>query len=164
MGVSKVRAAIVRAADEGDHRWFYGGGIHRWMATADETDGAYLMFEDEMEQGKTTPLHLHPEADESLYVLDGRVLMYLDGEQREVGPGGLVMVPRGMPHAFLVTSPSCRALALLTPGIGQDFYYGASEPLDPERPGVVDFGRIYASAENNGGIEILGPPPFASEG
>lgn len=164
MALSNVRAAVVRAADEGDQRWFYGGGVHRWMATAEETDGAYLMFEDEMELGKTTPLHLHPEADESVYLLAGRILMYLDGEQREVGPGGLVMVPRGMPHAFLVTSEKCRVLALLTPGIGQEFYFGASEPFDPDRPGVVDFGRIYASAADNGGIEILGPPPFASKG
>ena len=164
MAVSNVRAAIVRAADEGDQRWFYGGGLHRWMATAEETDGAYLMFEDEMELGKTTPLHLHPEADESLYLLDGRILTYLDGEQREVGPGGLVMVPRGMPHAFLVTSETARVLCLLTPGIGQDFYWGASEPFDPDQPGVVDFGRIHASAADNGGIEILGPPPFASKG
>jgi len=164
MAVSNVRAAIVRAADECDRRWFYGGGTHRWMATAEETNGAYLLFEDEMEQGKTTPLHLHPEADESWYVLDGRILIHLDGEQREVGPGGLVMVPRGTPHAFAVASETARVLCLLTPGIGQEFYWGASEPLDPDRAGVVDFGRIYASATDNGGIEIIGPPPFASKG
>ncbi|TDU88956.1 quercetin dioxygenase-like cupin family protein [Kribbella voronezhensis] len=164
MAVSKLRDAIVRAADEGDRRWFFGGGAHRWMATATETDGAYLLFEDNMEQGKTTPLHLHPEADESMYVLDGRILMYLDGEQREVGPGGLVLVPRGMPHAFLVVSETARVLCLLTPGIGQEFYWGASEPFDPDQPGVVDFGRIHASAQANGGIEILGPPPFGSKG
>jgi quercetin dioxygenase-like cupin family protein len=164
MAVSNVRAAIVRAADEGDERWFFGGGIHRWMATAAETDGAYLLFEDQMEAGKTTPLHLHPQADESMYVLDGRILMHLDGEQREVGPGGLVMVPRGMPHAFLVLSETARVLCLITPGIGQEFYWGASEPFDPDQPGMVDFGRIQASAVENGGIEILGPPPFASKG
>jgi quercetin dioxygenase-like cupin family protein len=164
MAVSKVREAIVRAADEGDRRWFFGGGVHRWMATAAETDGAYLLFDDNLEQGKTTPLHLHPEADESMYVLDGRILMYLDGERREVVTGGLVLVPRGMPHAFLVLSETARVLCLLTPGIGQEFYWGASEPFDPEHPGVVDFGRIQASAQANGGIEILGPPPFGSKG
>jgi hypothetical protein len=26
--------------------------------------------------------------------------------------------------------------------------------------GSVDFARVRASAERNGGIEILGPPPF----
>ena len=40
MAVSNVRSAVVRAADEGDQRWFYGGGVHRWIATAEETDGA----------------------------------------------------------------------------------------------------------------------------
>ena len=29
--------------------------------------------------------------------------------------------------------------------------------------GAVDMARVQASAAENGGIEILGPPPFAPE-
>jgi hypothetical protein len=50
---------IVRAHDEGERRWFYGGGLHTWKATAEETNGAFLFFEDHMQQGKMTPLHFH---------------------------------------------------------------------------------------------------------
>ena len=30
-------------------------------------------------QGKMTPLHTHPESDETMYVLEGEILMHLDG-------------------------------------------------------------------------------------
>jgi hypothetical protein len=70
-----------------------------------------------------------------------------------------------VPHAFLVTSEVARLLCLHTPGCCEAFYWAASEPVDAATPaagGVVDFGRVHASAMQNGGIEILGPPPFAA--
>ena len=30
---------IVRARGAGEKRWFYGGGLHTWKATAEETNG-----------------------------------------------------------------------------------------------------------------------------
>ena len=154
---------IIRAAGDGERRWFYGGGVHTWKATAEETGGAFLLFEDQMERGKTTPLHLHREADEMMYVLDGEILMHIDGKEHRVGAGGLAVAPRGVPHAFLVLTEAARLLCLHTPGCYQAFYMDASEPISAEGPasGPVDFDRIRASGGHNGGIEILGPPPFA---
>jgi quercetin dioxygenase-like cupin family protein len=154
---------IVRAREEGERRWFSGGGEHLWKATAAETNGAFLLFEDRMEQGKVTPLHLHPESDETMIVLEGEILMHIDGHEHAVAAGGVAVAPRRVPHAFLVTSPAVRLLCLHTPGCCQAFYWGASEPIregdDAQR--VVDFERVKQSAMANGGIEILGPPPFA---
>jgi quercetin dioxygenase-like cupin family protein len=154
---------IIRAERDGERRWFYGGGVHTWKATAQETGGAFLLFEMRMDQGKLTPLHTHPESDETMYVLEGEILMHMDGQEHRVGVGGLAMAPRGVPHAFLVLSETARLLCLHTPGCGQAFYWGASEPIVDGDPasGSVDFARVQASAEENGGIEILGPPPFA---
>jgi hypothetical protein len=74
------------------------------------------------------------------------------------------MVPRGVPHAFLVTSETARILCLETPGSSEAFYRGASEPLTRslEASAPVDFDRVRASAALNGGIVILGPPPFGN--
>jgi quercetin dioxygenase-like cupin family protein len=153
---------IVRAAGAGERLWFYGGGLHIWKATSAETDGAFLLFEDVMSQGKTTPLHTHPDVDETLYMLEGEILLHIDGEEQRLGPGAVAMAPRGVPHAFLVTSEMARILFLETPGSSEAFYRGASEPATPEleTAAPVDFARVRASAERNGGIEILGPPPF----
>ena len=153
---------IVRAHEDGDQRWFYGGGVHTWKATAEETGGAFMLFEDRMEQGKMTPLHLHP-ADETMYVLEGEILFHMDGVEHRVGAGGLVVAPREVPHAFMVVSSVVRMLCLQTPGCCQAFYWDASEPISPGTggSGPVDFARVQSSAAKNGGIEILGPPPFA---
>jgi quercetin dioxygenase-like cupin family protein len=152
---------IVRASGDGERRWFYGGGVHTWKVRPDEVDGAFLLFEDRMGQGKTTPLHTHPESDETMYVLEGEIVMHLDGVEHTVAAGGVAVAPRGLPHAFRVTSPVARLLCLHTPGCCEAFYREASEPVDGEDPtGPVDFDRVRASAQRHGGIEILGPPPF----
>lgn len=165
--MSKVRTAapIIRAQDEGDQRWFFGGGVHTWKANAEETDGAFFLFEDRMERGKMTPLHTHPDSDESMYVLEGEILMHMDGQEHRIAAGGLAVAPRGVPHAFLVVSDEARLLCLHTPGCCQAFYLAASEPISADGgiSGLVDFGRVQASAKQHGGIEILGPPPFARD-
>ncbi len=76
---SDMPASTVRRSGEGQQRWFYGGGVHTWLALAEETGGAFLLFEDAMDNGKRTPLHTHPEADETMYVLQGEIVMHLDG-------------------------------------------------------------------------------------
>jgi len=166
MTTSTAPAPIIRAREDGERRWFYGGGVHTWKATAEETGGAFLLFEDSLEQGKTTPLHIHPGSDETMFVLEGEILVHMDGVEHRVAAGGLAVAPRGVPHAFLVVSDRARLLCLHTPGCCQAFYMGASEPIADGGPesGPVDFARIHASAKRNGGIEILGPPPFARGG
>jgi quercetin dioxygenase-like cupin family protein len=155
-------APIVRAREDGERRWFFGGGLHIWKATEEETGGAFLLFEDRMGHGKVTPLHIHPASDETMIVLDGEILMHLDGAEHTIGPGGVAVAPRGVPHAFLVTGAGgARLLCLHTPGCCQAFYRDASEPVSGQYElGVVDMARVQASAMKNGGIEILGPPPF----
>lgn len=154
-------APIIRSHTQGQSRWFFGGGVHTWLATQEDTGGAYFLFEDAMERGKVTPLHTHP-TDESMYVVDGEILMHMDGEEQKVSAGGLVLAPRGVPHAFLVLSETAKVLSFHTSPEAQAFYMGASEAITTDKPaaGVVDFDRIAASGIANGGIEILGPPPF----
>ncbi len=154
---------IIRGEGEGERRWFAGGGLWTVKVTAEETDGAFTLIEDRMTRGKTTPLHTHPHEDETFIVLEGEILVHVEGNEHPVGPGGVAVVPRGTRHAFLVTSEMARILALQTPGSGEAFYRDASEPstdeTDAERPPDLD--RLRAAAERNPRcIKILGPPPF----
>lgn len=154
---------IVRAAGEGEHLRFYGGGLLTMKATSAETAGAFLLFEDYLQAGKTTPLHVHANEDELLYVLEGEVLVHIDGTDHPLGPRGVAVAPRGVAHAFMVTSDTARVLTFQTPGSSEAFYRGASEPASGgDGPaGPIDFDRVRAAAERSGGMEVLGPPPFA---
>lgn len=160
-GTTEALTATVRESGEGERRWFCGGGVVTWKATAQETGGAFFIYETVMAGGKPTPLHQHPDADETFYMLDGEILLHIDGQERRIGAGGIAVLPRGVPHAFVVTSPQATMLTFQNPGAGEAFYRDASDPLPEGEPaGVVDFDRVRAAASRTGAIEILGPPPF----
>ena len=150
----------VRTYEAAERRWFCGGGVHTWLATESDTDGAYLLFEDALDRGKVTPLHLHPDADETFYMLEGEVRLHVAGSEQILGTGGIAIIPRGVPHAFMVTTPTARMLCLQTPGGGEPFYRHASDPAGVGDPPMPDFGRVREAAAATGAIEILGPPPF----
>ncbi|MFC7487120.1 cupin domain-containing protein [Knoellia sp. CPCC 206453] len=160
MSAPTTATTLVRNVESAERRWFAGGGVHTWLAKAQDTGGTFLLCEMTMDQGKATPLHTHP-ADETLIVLEGELVLHLDGAEQSVRAGGVAIAPAGVPHAFLVTTGPARMLCLHTPGTCEAFYLGASEPIDAmTTTGVVDFDRVAMSARANGGIELLGPPPF----
>lgn len=158
---------VIRQAGEGEQLWFAGGGLFTMKATSAETGGAFALLEDREVRGKTTPLHLHPDDDEVIYVLEGEILVHVDGKEHHVGTGGVLAAPRGVPHAFFVTSETARMLLVMVPGTGwaEVQQRDLCEPASPDAvPGSrpPDFAKIYAVAERKDCIEILGPPPFAA--
>jgi len=154
-------APIVLADREGEHLWF-DGGLLTFKATGADTAGALLLLEVLQPEGKTPPLHVH-EADETFYVLEGELLVHIDGTQHSARNGSVLVVPRGTPHTFVVTSQTARILLAFTPAsaVAEDFVRRASEaatdatmtppPPDPER---------YQAAAERSGLEVLGPSPF----
>lgn len=156
---------VMREERDGELLWF-NNSLITFKATSAETDGAFVLFEMLSRRGKATPLHRHPGEDESFYVFDGELLAHVDGREVSAGPGAFLSIPRGTPHAFVVASETVRFLTLLTPGPAEaeQFFRDAGEPaaaaeLPPDGP--LDIPRIQASAERNGSVELLGPPPFA---
>jgi quercetin dioxygenase-like cupin family protein len=165
---SRTRAPIVLDPGEGEALWF-NNDLLILTATGAQTGGAYLLVEEVARRGKVTPLHTHPEEEETFYFLEGEALMHIDGEQTTVGPGCIVSVPPGVPHAYLVTSETARALVLVTPGSGamEQFFREASEPAAERAlpdPGPLDIERIGLAARRTGAVAILGPPPFGEPG
>jgi quercetin dioxygenase-like cupin family protein len=155
-----LRSPVIRGAHDAEERWFFGGGIHRWLVRAEETGGDFFLYEDSLSLGKMTPLHTHP-ADETMFVLEGSIRVHIDGAEYDVPAGGVAVAPRDVPHAFLVTADDTRILCLHTPGECQSFYLGASEPAGSVEH-TVDFDRVRESGLTNGGITFLGPPPFSA--
>jgi quercetin dioxygenase-like cupin family protein len=165
MATKQQTGVIIHDGGEGERRWFAGGGMHVWKARGEETGGAFHAFEDHLVRGKMTPLHMHPDADDTIYVVEGEVLYHAEGEQRRIGPGGFATALRGTPHAFMVTSETARLFCVMTPGGGDGFYLDASDPMsdDAEADGSFDVARLMQAAEANPtAVQMLGPPPFAN--
>jgi quercetin dioxygenase-like cupin family protein len=151
---------VVRQHDEAERRWFFGGGLHLWKVTNADTGGAFSLFEDVLTKGKMTPLHQHDHSDEMLYVIDGEILLLVNGEEQTLKPGGIALVSRGTPHALLVTSETCRMLVFATSSHTEAFFRAASETAT-DATGPVDFQRVIAAGVATDGMTMLGPPPFA---
>jgi quercetin dioxygenase-like cupin family protein len=165
MATTSKAAYVVRKADEGERRWFAGGGVHHWKASAADTGGAFHAFVDYLTRGKMTPLHLHPDADDSMYVIDGEILYFVDGQEHVLGPGSFASSLRGTPHAFMVTSETATVFAFQTPGSGESFYLDASDGIegDADAAAPPDIPRLqHAAATHETAVRLLGPPPFAA--
>lgn len=152
--------------EAGENLWF-GGGLITFKVTSEQSGGVLCFFEHVASRGKTTPLHLHPDHDETIYVLDGEWLLHIDGVEQVAGPGAVVWVPRGTPHALLVTSELVRSLCVVTPGgVGEAFFRQAGDPAVGRSlpPAEIDIPRLLAAGEATGFMKVLGPPPFRRDG
>ena len=161
---TQTRTPAVLDKSEGEALWF-NNDLLTIKCTGEQTGGEFLLVEELARGGKVTPLHTHPEEQETFYVLEGEALFHLDGSERAVAAGGFVSVPPGVPHAYLATSEVFRSLILVTPGSGgmEAFFREAGEPareraLPEERP--LDIEAIGRAAEHTGAVQLLGPPPF----
>jgi quercetin dioxygenase-like cupin family protein len=74
-------------------------------------DGATISIQD-----GSPPKHLHPNANEIQYILEGKGTIWLGDKEVQVKPGDLVIIPHGTPHGG--TKPDGRtikAIAIKTP-------------------------------------------------
>lgn len=146
---------------EGDARWFLDA-LGTIKASAETTDNNVAVIEFLWPGGSGSPLHVHHREDEWFYVIEGEVTFWVGGETI-VGPAGsFVYGPQGVPHTFLVTSPTARFLMVTEPAMFADFVRAMSVPaeartLPPSSVQPPDPERITALAAE-WGMDILGPP------
>lgn len=157
--------AAVTRQEAGESLWF-GGGLVTLKVTSEQSGEVICLIEHAASRGKQTPLHFHPDHDETGYVLEGELLFHMDGVEHTAGPGAVVWIPRGTPHAFLVTSELARSLWAITPGGAMEAFYRQAGEIASSRtlPSVeIDIARLRAAGERTGAMKTLGPPPFPAD-
>jgi mannose-6-phosphate isomerase-like protein (cupin superfamily) len=85
------------------------GGMRSKMFV--NAEGATISIQD-----GNAPKHLHPNANEIQYILEGTGTIWLGDKEVKVKPGDLVVIPKGTPHGG--TKPDGRtikAIAIKTP-------------------------------------------------
>lgn len=95
------------------------------------------------------PPHRHEREDETSYVLSGELTVRVGGETVTVGPGGIVVKPRGVVHTFWnAGAEPVRFVEVITPG-GFESYFEELADLVPQ-DGPPDMGAIAALAGRYG--------------
>lgn len=162
--------------DEGiiDVWWPFGPApkVSRWSVkvSGEQTDGRLIQVHERDPRGTAPPLHIHRGADETFYVIDGEVTVFVGDERINVGPGDFVFVPMGTAHAFLVTSEWAETVITCSPaGTKGPAGYGIAGFFRDVGVAVVPGGAAPDVTEADPeelvrkmaqyGIEFVGPPP-----
>jgi len=121
-------------ADEGEAIWFLGT-LMTVKAGGDQTNGALTVIEWVAPPGFAPPPHIHHLDDEAFYVLEGELTVTCREKTWVAGPGAFVMLPRGIPHSFVVSRPGpARGLQITAPAQFERF---AAELGEPARERVL---------------------------
>jgi hypothetical protein len=99
------------------------------------------------------PIHIHDDAAEAFYVLEGAYFMHLDGEERHCPAGSFIFIPAGVPHGFRVGDALSRKLNFYFPAAMTGDFDDLSAALS--RADVTDTVGAIADAH---GMHIIGPP------
>ena len=129
------------------------------LASDDQTSGEFTLLQTQSEPPDFgPPMHLHRDAAEAFYVLEGEYLMYVQDRQQLCPPGTFVYIPRAVPHTFKVASPGPgKKLNLFSPAAMVGFFeeLAEAEAAGTATPSELD--RIAARHH----MEVLGPVPDA---
>jgi quercetin dioxygenase-like cupin family protein len=99
-------------------------GRLRWLSNPPTTGATQLTVIDvTLAPGKGHDFHKHPDQEEVLYIVGGRVEQWVDRDKRILGPGDSAYLPAGMVHAsFNVGDHDARIVAILGPCVGAGGY------------------------------------------
>lgn len=106
-------------------------------AMTGDTEGRFSLLD--VTLIRDIPRHVHHQADECIYVLDGELGIDFDDESHVAGSGAFVLLPHGVPHALrAVSAPAPRLLQISSPG-GWEHYL---EDLIEAGPAVLTEGAL----------------------
>jgi quercetin dioxygenase-like cupin family protein len=127
------------------------------LADGPATAGAFSLLRTQGEPtGFGPPLHVHRDAAEAFYVLEGTYLMMVEEREELCPPGSFVYVPPDVPHTFQVVSPEPGGkLNLFTPAAMVGFF---EELAEAESNGTATPELLAHISERNG-MGIVGPVP-----
>jgi mannose-6-phosphate isomerase-like protein (cupin superfamily) len=125
------------------------------------SNGRLAVIEDRGRRGTMPPLHVHHRDDETFYVIEGEVSLFVGGRELTLTAGQAALAPREIPHCYRVESEQARWLVITTPAGFESFVRRVSEPAPadelPPAGSPID-PAVLAQAAADVGIEILGPP------
>jgi quercetin dioxygenase-like cupin family protein len=117
----------------------YGGGSSAELKLAGEQSGEdWAVVEWRLRAGDEPPLHTHTREDETVYVLEGAITAYVDGQQVEVEAGSYAALPNNVQHGLTVHGEEARLLITLEPAGAEYFFVPRDDAdADPARFGIV---------------------------
>ncbi|RQG88959.1 cupin domain-containing protein [Natrarchaeobius halalkaliphilus] len=154
---------IIKSESTTEHLHVLGATI-TITADSDDTDGEFSVKNMLAPPGFENGLHTHEPA-EVFHVIDGEMLLYVDGETQYLKPGMTGYVSAGERHGMRVEGDEVlRVLIVMSPAGAEDFFRAVGEPAadrnlpEPREVTNADLEAIFATGEEHG-FEFFGPLP-----
>jgi quercetin dioxygenase-like cupin family protein len=138
------------------------GDVYRFLATGEDTNGRYALWEAVVPPGGGPPPHVHSREEEGFYILEGEITFTVNGDRVVATAGTFANMPVGMPHSFknesdrpakMLISVAPAGLELMFFEVGVPLAEGASAALPPTKDEIE---KLLAVALRYG-IEIRLP-------
>ena len=120
-----------------------------------ETGNQFALLENTSAGVSQTPVHIHADDDETLYMVEGEMEAVIAGQRHVIQAGETVFLPRGVPHQLMNASGRpTRYLLLCTPAGFENFVAEAgqvsSAGSQPGPPSPEDVARLRDAAPRFG--------------
>jgi quercetin dioxygenase-like cupin family protein len=138
------------------------GDVYRFLATGEDTDGKYALWEAIVPPGGGPPPHVHSREEEGFHILEGEIVIQIRDQRQVVRAGTFVNTPVGTPHSFKNESGKpARMLILIAPAGLEKMFFEVGVPVPPGAtaappPAKQDIEKMLAAAPKYG-VEIMPP-------
>ena len=106
------------------------GDVYRFLATGEETEGRYAIWEALVLPGGGPPPHTHSREEEGFYVLEGDITLWVGDKRLAVSAGMFANMPVGVEHAFKnESSKPARMLISIAPAGLEKMFFEVGVPM-----------------------------------
>ncbi|MEU2777627.1 cupin domain-containing protein [Streptomyces sp. NPDC007162] len=149
---------LAQREDQQQLEWI-AGSVFSVLLDAEATGGQLTVGRFDVSKGEAPPYHVHNNEDEVFLLLSGSALVWADGVEHELREGGIVFLPRRIPHGYRITSEKADLLLISTPGGLEKMFRHAGRDLREPRPEGFEISpHLLAEAAELSGNIVLGPP------
>ncbi len=124
-------------------------------ADGDQTGGVFSLLEAEEPPVFGPPLHIHHDAAEAFYVLEGEYVMFLDDRTVSCPAGSFIFIPAGTRHGFRVGPSPSRKLNFYFPAAMIGYFDDLSGAIARGEVGE----SVLDDVARRHSMEIVGPVP-----
>jgi mannose-6-phosphate isomerase-like protein (cupin superfamily) len=131
------------------------GVVMKRLVSGKQTEGQLCLLENRSDGQTKTPIHVHANDDETVYVIEGELTAVVNGEVRTISTGESMFLRRGIPHQLM--NPGNRPVRYILIGTPSGFEQFLAEGGRELRKGEVagpprpaDIERLKAAAPKFG--------------
>lgn len=149
---------LAQADQQQKLEWLDGGTFSVLLDSA-ATGGQLTVGRFDVREGEAPPFHMHTREDEIFMLIEGTALLWVGDEEMELSEGGIVYLPRNIPHGYRITSATADLLMIATPGGIEGMFRQAGRDRATPRPSDFEISKeALAAAADAYGQVIVGPP------